>query len=180
MLATLRPLGYQFVTFATGFEPTEHPEADDTSPPPAHHGIPADGDRHDAARASSGPIPGELDRFRQARERINYLLDHLPDVARDPRPTFTFAHLLCPHPPIIFGRDGEDVAHEQEASSLRGRTRSTAASGIPSLSAGRYRDQAAYITRRIQETIDRILAESPEPPIIIVQSDHGSELNLDM
>jgi hypothetical protein len=43
-----------------------------------------------------------------------------------------------------------------------------------------YRGQASYITRRIQETIDRILAESPEPPIIIVQSDHGSELNLDM
>ncbi len=55
-----------------------------------------------------------------------------------------------------------------------------AASSEPDFFARGYRDQAAYITRRIQETIDRILAESPEPPIIIVQSDHGSELNLDM
>ncbi len=128
------------------------------------------------------PDPRQMDRFRQARDRINHLLDHLPDVARDPRPTFTFAHLLCPHPPIIFGRDGRghrartgDASCYFEGDKVNGRF-----SRIPSLSAGRYRDQAAYITRRIQETIDRILAESPEPPIIIVQSDHGSELNLDM
>jgi hypothetical protein len=43
-----------------------------------------------------------------------------------------------------------------------------------------YRDQAAFITRRIEETITEILARSPEPPIILLQSDHGSELNLDM
>ena len=28
VVETLRPLGYKFVTFATGFDPTEHPEAD--------------------------------------------------------------------------------------------------------------------------------------------------------
>ena len=28
IVATLKPLGYKFVTFATGFDPTEHPEAD--------------------------------------------------------------------------------------------------------------------------------------------------------
>ena len=42
-----------------------------------------------------------------------------------------------------------------------------------------YRNQSIFITHRIEETIDRILATSPEPPIIILQSDHGSELNLD-
>ncbi len=38
------------------------------------------------------------------------------------------------------------------------------------------RDQAKYITEQIEPTIDRILARSPEPPIIILQSDHGSGL----
>jgi hypothetical protein len=180
VLATLRPLGYQFVTFATGFEPTEHPEADRYLSPYPHS---TEFQRMVIDMTPARviwPDPRQMDRFRQARERINYLLDHLPDVARDPRPTFTFAHLLCPHPPIIFGPDGEDIGHEHEiymffrGDKVNGRFRA------PEHFRRAYRDQAAYITRRIQETIDRILAESPEPPIIIVQSDHGSELNLDM
>jgi hypothetical protein len=39
-----------------------------------------------------------------------------------------------------------------------------------------YRKQAIFITKRVEQTIDRILARSPEPPIIILQSDHGSGL----
>jgi hypothetical protein len=179
-LATLRPLGYRFVTFATGFDPTEHPEAD----------------RYLSARPYTTefqrmvidmtparviwPDPKQLDQFAQARERILFLLDHLPDVARDPAPTFTFAHFLCPHQPIIFGPNGEDIGHENEAFMLyfghKTNGRFPDAEGFRRY----YRDQAAYLTRRIQQTIDRILAESLDPPIIIVQSDHGSELNLDM
>jgi hypothetical protein len=180
VLATLRPLGYRFVTFATGFEPTEHPEAD----------------RYLSARPYTTefqrmvidmtparvvwPDPKQLDQFAQARERILFLLDHLPDVARDPAPTFTFAHFLCPHQPIIFGPNGEDIGHENEKfmQYLGHKTNGR----FPDADGYRryYRDQAAYLTCRIRATIDRILAESPEPPIIIIQSDHGSELNLDM
>ena len=125
------------------------------------------------------PDPRWQDQFQLARERILYLLDHLPDVARDPAPTFTFAHLLCPHPPFVFGEDGEDVGHEHRIYALTDGIAGRPLPGPEEFRRG-YRDQAAFITRRIQETIDRILAESPEPPIIIVQSDHGSELNLDM
>ena len=41
-----------------------------------------------------------------------------------------------------------------------------------------YRDQAIYITRRIEQVIDQILARSPEPPVVILQGDHGSGLRL--
>ncbi len=47
-----------------------------------------------------------------ARERILYLLDTVPQVAGDRAPTFTFAHILSPHPPFIFGENGEDVLPE--------------------------------------------------------------------
>jgi hypothetical protein len=180
VLATLRPIGYQFVTFSTGFEPTEQPAADRYLSPYPHT---TEFQRMVIDMTPARviwPDPRQMDRFRQGRDRVIYLLDHLPDVARDPRPTFTFAHVLCPHPPIIFGPEGEDIAHEHEiwmyyrADKVNGRFLK------PQYFRQAYRDQAAYITRRIQETIDRILAESPEPPIIIVQSDHGSELNLDM
>lgn len=178
VMAALRPLGYRFVTFATGFEPTDHPEADDYRSPRPHT---TEFQRMVIEMTPARviwPDPRRLDPFHLARERVTYLLDHLPDVARDPRPTFTLAHLLCPHPPIVFGANGEDVGRAHETFMLYnprvdGRLRA------PEPFRRAYRDQAAFITRRIQETIDRILASSAERPIIIVQSDHGSELNLD-
>jgi hypothetical protein len=179
VLSTLRPLGYQFVTFATGFEPTEHSDADRYLSPRART---TEFERMVIDMTPARiiwPNPHQMNPFYLARERINYVLDHLPDVARDPRHTFTFAHVLCPHPPIVFGENGEDVSRDQETFMLN----FPKANGrFPRADEFRraYRDQAAYITRRIQETIDRLLAASPEPPIIIVQSDHGSELELDV
>jgi hypothetical protein len=180
VLATLRPMGYQFVTFATGFEPTEQPKADRYLSPYPHT---TEFQRMVIDMTPARviwPDPRQLDRFQQARDRITYILDHLPDVARDPRPTLTFAHVMCPHPPIIFGPEGQDIAHQHEIWMFYRSDKVNGRFLKPEYFLRGYRDQAAYITRRIQETIDRILAESPEPPIIIVQSDHGSELNLDM
>jgi hypothetical protein len=179
VVATLRPLGYRFVTFATGFEPTEHPQADRyLSPRPYMTEFQRMVVDLTPARAV-WPDPRQLDPFQMARERSRYLLDRLPTVAADPRPTFTLAHLVCPHPPIVFGANGEDIGHEHESFILFNR-KNHGRFEKPEVFRRGYRDQAAYVTRRVQETIDRILAESPEPPIIIVQSDHGSELELDM
>ena len=178
VLATLRPLGYRWVAFATGFEPTEHPEADIylSSRP---HTTEFQRMVIDMTPARViWPDPRRMNRFHQAQERVHYLLDHLPDVAQDPRPTFAFAHILCPHPPIIFGENGEDVGHDHDIFMLYN-PRINGRLEKPDGFRRGYRDQAAYITRRIRETIDRILAESSDPPIIIVQADHGSELNLD-
>jgi len=38
----------------------------------------------------------------------------------------------------------------------------------------RYRDQLAYLNSRILAAVDAILAASPEPPVIVLQGDHGS------
>ena len=37
----------------------------------------------------------------------------------------------------------------------------------------KYRRQIQFVTKRIQRTVDEILAQSSEPPIIVLQSDHG-------
>ena len=36
-----------------------------------------------------------------------------------------------------------------------------------------YRDQAIYISSRMQEIVPKIIANSTTPPIIIIQGDHG-------
>ena len=40
-------------------------------------------------------------------------------------------------------------------------------------------DQLMYTNRRLQSTLDEILSRSAEPPIIILQSDHGPGSRLD-
>ncbi len=42
-----------------------------------------------------------------------------------------------------------------------------------------YTGEVEYLNKRLEETIERILANSTEPPIIIIQSEHGSLLELD-
>jgi hypothetical protein len=179
VLATLRPLGYKFVSFATGFDPTEHPEADRyLSPYPFSTGFQRMVLDTTPLRIF-WPNPQEFDQFTQGRQRILYLLDHLPDVARDPAPTFTFAHLLCPHLPFLFGENGEDVALRNQHYVLHDRDKDVEGRfRQPDRFRQAYRLQSAFITRQIEQTIDRLLAASPQPPIIILQSDHGSELNL--
>jgi hypothetical protein len=179
VMASLRPLGYQFVTFATGFDPTENLDADRQLSP---YRPTSEFWRMVVDMMPVRAIPTKhvvMDQFDHARLRITYLLDHLSDIAQDSRPTFTFAHLLCPHPPLIFGPNGEDLGHKQKVYTLIEQNKTNGRFANPDDFRRAYRDQSTFVTRRIQQTIDRILAESPDPPIIIIQSDHGSELNLD-
>jgi len=179
VVETLKPLGYQFVSFATGFDPTEQPHADlYLSPHPYSTGF-------QRMLIDQTPLrviwPGHRGSTAStlSRERIVFLLEHLADVARNPQPTFTLAHLLCPHPPFLFGEHGEDVSRRWMRYTLQGGGRINGRFEFPDEFRQAYRAQAAFMTREIEKTIDQILAASPEPPIIIVQSDHGSELYLD-
>lgn len=176
---TLRPLGYRFVTFSTGFEPTEIVDSDHHLSP--YHQF----TEFQRLLIDQTPIWAFLsladarDMFTQARDRILFLLDRLPKVAEDPRPTLTFAHIVCPHPPFLFGEQGEDIGRRDDTYYLNDGCRYQGFASDPQVYTRSYRDQAVYITRRIEQVVDQILARSPEPPIIILQSDHGSGLRLD-
>ena len=78
-------------------------------------------------------------------------------------PFFVFAHLLLPHPPYLFGPNGESVTLE-----------------FLSIGAGSWKDKSGYVNqvqftnKKVLETIDHILQESDTLPIIILQGDHGT------
>ena len=91
---------------------------------------------------------------RQRRERILYTLDELPKIPRLPSPKFTFAHIVAPHSPYVFGPNGEPVGGVIE--------------GVSG-----YRDQLIYINSRVLPVLQQIIANSETPPIIILQADHG-------
>ncbi len=180
LAATLRQLGYQFTTFATGFDPTDVSDSDRYLSPYLHL---TEFQRLLIDRSvlwAFLPETDSRDLFTQARERILFLLDQLPRIAADPHPTFTLAHVVCPHPPFVFGPDGEDISHRDDRYYLGDGNKFNGMAIKPEIYVNGYRGQVNFINRRIEEVIDQILAGSKEPPIVILQSDHGSGLRLNM
>ena len=45
--------------------------------------------------------------FESQRQRILFIFDQLPSASRSNQPTFVFAHVTSPHPPFVFGPNGE-------------------------------------------------------------------------
>jgi hypothetical protein len=179
VVKTLQELGYRFVTFATGFAETDHPEADIYLAPspylsPFHHLLVSR-----TALAWLLPNPGLRDGYIAARERTTFLLATVPRIARWRQSTFTFAHVVAPHPPFIFGSNGEDVSPHERLYYLTDGELFRDYYGASDYYATGYRNQAMFLTKQVELMIDGILANSAEPPLIILQSDHGSGLRLD-
>ncbi len=97
----------------------------------------------------------------------NFILEQLPQISKDPDPTFAFVHLLIPHVPFVFNADGSVVTDPLFYSGK---------SGWPvddEHLLGGYTNQVEYVDRRILEIVKTILAQSKTPPIIVIHGDHG-------
>ncbi|MFH1788178.1 MAG: sulfatase-like hydrolase/transferase [Candidatus Altiarchaeota archaeon] len=110
-----------------------------------------------------------LDPFLSHRNSILFYLNQLALIPEMKEPTFVFAHIMSPHPPFVFGPDGEFVENTGEFSEGDADDYIGSREGY----INGYRNQVNYLNRLVEETIDRILSESSEPPIIIIQADHG-------
>lgn len=101
------------------------------------------------------------------REEITRKFDLLETIPRIKGPTFTYAHFLVPHPGYVFDRDGNDVTLSSKFMQFDEKEL--------------YLNQLMYTNTRVEKTIDAILAKPGQPPIIIVQGDHGAwELGKDI
>lgn len=160
----LKSIGYTVIAFDSGYEPTRLKDADLY----LSSGFASDiNDFEDLLlRTTLGRIftegiaflnlPPDWEARDQAhRERILFTLEHLNTLPEVEGPKFVFVHLIIPHWPHVFGPDGQPV-HENPDS----------VSG--------YRDQVQFINTQITPIIDKLLAESEQTPIIIIQGDHGS------
>ncbi|MGH2582506.1 MAG: hypothetical protein ACRDFQ_06380 [Anaerolineales bacterium] len=94
------------------------------------------------------------------RERVNFILETLPDLPPIEAPKFVFAHVVSPHPPYVFDREGNFPDPNTNETAL-------------------YRDQVAYLNSRLVDIVAKIISETKTPPVIIVQGDHGSPVSSD-
>lgn len=125
----------------------------------------------DLMRAMSG---GELERtvrgatilsyfdrsHRWEAEHVRRTLDAVARLAgTGDRPRFVFAHVLKPHNPYVFDRNCGTMPRQKEDDDV-----------------GPYLDQLQCLNRLLLGTVERIVAESKVPPVIILQGDHGTKL----
>ncbi|PKN94479.1 MAG: hypothetical protein CVU44_05175 [Chloroflexi bacterium HGW-Chloroflexi-6] len=117
--------------------------------------------------------------YRAYGERMVFSLQKLEDIAQmtDKSPKFVFIHVAGPHPPFVFDSKGNPIAIDKPFLSGDG-------IGFAASTADYQRDyieQLKYINILAQNAIEDILTHSTQPPIIILQGDHGpaSLLNRD-
>lgn len=98
-----------------------------------------------------------------------FILEQLPLIAKDPEPTFTFAHLLIPHVPFVFNPDGSLVTDP-----LFYDGKLTWPADDEHLKLG-YANEVEFIDQQMVKIFRTILAESKTPPIVVIHGDHGLE-----
>jgi hypothetical protein len=174
----MQQLGYETIAVASGFEEVRIRDADrvlDTGQL----------NEYEIAMARTTALGTWVDAIRPTlfassqRNRVLATLDAAAALGEEPhdRPLFAFVHVPSPHGPIVFGAKGEhlngpglDKFFDDDARDL-GLTRQDFAR--------RYVGQVQYLNGLVLDSVDRILAASPTPPVIILLSDHGSGSNLD-
>lgn len=168
----LQRLGYRTNTFATGFAATEIETVDQVFRPSLYP------NEFETLLIYETPI-GLLWNSKLHdihRERIEFTLRNLASAGNQPGPDVTFAHIVSPHPPFVFGANGESITPNRPYTIFDGSDFLEMGS-IEEYRTG-YINQLKYLNQVVLETLREILQNSNTPPIIIIQGDHGPGLQL--
>ena len=174
--AFLQDLGYKYVAFSSGYPPTDITNAEYYYSPP-NLGKSDDLEALLLINSVLAPITDygwihvPITHYRAAQERVKYIFDSLKnEVPLVDGPKYVFAHIVAPHPPFIFDQNGpitpDDPLILQGADTYPG--------SIDEYKRG-YVSDLTYLNNEVVQTIDGILANSKNPPIIILQADHGPD-----
>jgi hypothetical protein len=97
----------------------------------------------------------------ERRKRL-CVFEQIGQISSGAGPHFVFAHIPAPHPPFLFDALGNPV-HEPASLGKKGAKRY-------------YLNQLLFINTKVLEMIDTIIAGSRVDPVIIIQADHGPQL----
>ena len=155
----LKAQGYKFVHFQTGWGPTaRNPNAD--------RDIKCGNvNEFTEVLVRTTLLRPLADRFisHDRREVVLCTFSTLAEVQHTTEgPRFVFAHILVPHPPFLFGPNGEAINTDP---ALRTKDWSKY-----------YLGQLQFVNQQVEDLVERLLSEAQTPPMIILQADHGSKL----
>lgn len=153
----LRERGYRFIHFSSGWEPSDRNEY-------------ADVDFRCGWLNEFNMLLIEttmlcaFERYLIAnpgRKKILRTFFTLAQVDGIEGPRFVFAHIVLPHPPFLFGANGEPISEvELKLCGYWDKEK--------------YLNQLIFTNEKIKVFVSEILSKSEIPPIVILQADHGS------
>ena len=164
-------LGYKTVAFATGFAWSDVDDADVFfTPPPFSAGMTEFETLFMKTTLAQyvqdlGWVDADAIMGQNFRDRTLLVFDKVDDIARMPEATFAYVHVISPHPPFVFGPNGEPTYPPDFWNENREYPADLYAKG--------YQNQVTFLNKRVLEAVDAILAGSDTPPIIVLQGDHG-------
>jgi hypothetical protein len=192
----LEQRGYQTVAFETGWIRTEITDADRYMHTEEHVDAPAylswyanefellllrttilrpylDVKTHAIGEAASMDSNRIL--YQRRRDTVRYTFRTLEEIPTWDGKFFVFAHIIIPHPPFVFGPDGEPLYPTwpytiQDASDFPG----TLAEYISG-----YSGQVRYTNKLLHILIPQLINRSDTAPVIILQGDHGPRAHVD-
>jgi len=166
----LKEHGYQTIVIASGYEFTEIDGADVFLAPRVQI------NSFESMLISSAFAEVGLKQAMQTSYRMEVLqrFSILESMASRPGPKFVFAHIVLPHPPFVFDRQGgprePKILGFSDGSHL----------GLPPAEyIDAYNEQLLYANRLVNSLVDSILKNSATEPVIILQGDHGPGARLD-
>lgn len=174
--------GYMLYAFETGYRKTELEDVPNYSAPPIRGINALEALYLDVLDIS--PIIGwmvehdvlpEYPGYAAHRERIRYSLAQARTLAQEPGPKFVFLHLIVPHPPFVFDSQGQNTSPQQPFDMKDG----TEFRGTPTEYVSGYAEQIQFTNQEVLRLIDGLLDNSTNPPVIILQGDHGPGSRLD-
>ena len=169
----LEALGYRTVSLATDWSITDNPTTDAYySPKPV---VVSDFEYYLLELTPLGVIRGWLSRFATVhsaeshRALLRFSFHTLGRLPGEPGPKFVYAHIIAPHPPFVVDGDGREV---EPGYSFRFSDGSDFPLGRSRYREG-YRGQMQFVNGQLKTLVDDILRNSPTPPVILLQADHG-------
>ena len=175
----LRKKGYQVIAFASAVRETQMRSADVFLSP----GTPLN-EFHEGLKNTT-PLPDIKnfdkmgDAFSRHRMHTMFILDKLGKLALEYKgPKFIFAHLAQPHPPFVFGPNGEPVQLESRFDDHDGNWLIRPGRLTVEQYHKHYLDQLIFVNKKVEFVIDEILKNSSRPPIVIIFGDHGPRSRL--
>jgi hypothetical protein len=100
------------------------------------------------------------------REKIVKNYNDLSKFINSNNKNFIFLHSMPPHPPYLFDKNGELPINNDLTW------------GYSDISVSNYIGQLEFINKKILNSLKKIIRNSKNPPIIIIQGDHGPGLEL--